>query len=121
MSSLVDAAIEALSFNTEAHHAHPINPSHLYVLLSLLFMIDLFNLIREAEIALFKAVRGCPFVIWLRSYMHPVPDGQNDKKWLKEQVFQCVEVFRQFGIAQCYACELIALVEWCHSCWNLMI
>ena len=53
--------------------------------------------------------------------MYPVPDGQNDKKWLKEQVFHCVEVFRQFGIAQCYACELIALVEWCHSCWNLMI
>lgn len=54
--------------------------------------------------------------------MYPVPDGENDEKWLKERVFRCVEeVFRRFGIAQRYACELIALAEWCHSCWRLMV
>ena len=122
LSSLVDVAIEALSFDTQAQHAHPINASPLYVLPSLLFTIDLFNSIREAEIALFKAGRGRPFVMWLRSYMYPVPDGADDEKWLKERVFRCVEeVFGRFGVAQRYACELIALAEWCRSCRNLMI
>ncbi len=54
--------------------------------------------------------------------MYPIPDGENDEKWLKEQEFHHIEeVFGWFGIAQCYVCELIALAEWCHSCWSLMI
>lgn len=54
--------------------------------------------------------------------MYPIPDGKNDENWLKEQGFQPIEeVFGWLGIAQHYVCELIALAEWCHSCWNLMI
>ena len=122
LSSLVDVAIEAFTLDTETQHTHPINPSPLYVLPSLLFMVNLFDLICEAEVALFNAARGCPFIMWLRSYMYLVPDGENDEKWLKERVFRCVEeVFGRFGIAQRYACELIALAEWCHSCWRLMV
>ena len=122
LSSLVDVAIEAFTLDTETQHTHPINLSPLYVLLSLLFTVNLFDSIREAEVALFNAARGRPFIMWLRSYMYPVPDGENDEKWLKERVFRCVEeVFRRFGIAQRYACELIALAEWCHSCWRLMV
>ena len=122
MSSLVDVAIEAFSNDTTSHHVHPVNASPLLVLPSLLFTINLFDSIRDAEIALFKAARGRPFVMWLRSYMYPVPDGENDIKWLKERKFRRVEeVFGRFGVAQRYACELIALAEWCHSCWKLMI
>jgi len=122
LSSLVDVAIESISINTPSTHNHPVTDSPLLVLPSLLFTINLFKSIRDAEIALFRAARGRPFVMWLRGYMYPVPDGEKDEKWLKEQVFhQVEEVFGRFGVAQRYACELIALAEWCRSCRNLMI
>ena len=93
-----------------------------FVLPSLLFIINLFDSIRDAEIHLFKEAKGCPFVMWLRGYMYPIPDGKNDENWLKEREFRPIEeVFGWLGIAQCYVCELIALAEWCRSCWNLMV
>ena len=82
--SLVDVAIEAFSIDNPSAHSHTVTESPLLVLPSLLFTINLFNSIRDAEIALFRAARGRPFVMWLRGYMYPVPDGANDEKWLKE-------------------------------------
>ena len=114
LQSLMDVGIEAINDDRSL-------PSIL-VLPSLLFTINLFDSIRDAEIALFRAARGRPFVMWLRSYMYPIPDGERDEKWLKDREFRYIEeVFGRFGIAQRYVCELIALAEWCHSCWNLMV
>jgi len=120
--SLVDVAIEAFTHDIPSKHDHPVNTPCILVLPSLLFTINLFDSIRNAEVDLFKAARGLPFVMWLRSYMYPVPDGENDENWLKEREFRRIEeVFGRLGIAQRYVCELIALAEWCRSCWNLMI
>ena len=120
--SLVDVAIEAFTDDVSSKHVHTVDTPCILVLPSLLFTINLFESIRDAEIALFKAARGRPFVMWLRSYMYPVPDGEKDEKWLKEREFRYIEeVFGRLGIAQRYVCELIALAEWCHSCRNLMI
>ena len=120
--SLVDVAIEAFTDDVSSQHAHGVDKPCILVLPSLLFTINLFDSIRAAEAALFKAARGHPFVMWLRSYMYPVPDGKNDEKWLKEREFRHIEeVFGWLGIAQRYVCELIALAKWCHLCWNLMI
>ena len=122
LQSLVDVAIEACNDGVLSKHDHPVNTPGLFVLPSLLFTINLFNSIRDAEITLFKEARGRPFVMWLRSYMYPVPDGKPDEEWLKEREFRHIEeVFGRLGIAQRYVCELIALAEWCRSCWNLMI
>ena len=119
---LVDVAIEALGDDASSTHAHAVDKPCTLVLPSLLFTINLFNSIHDAEIALFKAARGRPFVMWLRSYVYPVPDGKRDEEWLKERKFRHIEeVFGRLGIAQRYVCELIALAEWCHLCLNLMV
>ena len=103
LQSLVDVAIEACNNEVSSKHDHPVNTPGLFVLPSLLFTINLFNSICDAEINLFKEARGHPFVMWLRSYMYPIPDGTHDEEWLKEQEFCHIEeVFGWLGIAQGY-------------------
>ena len=52
--SLVDVAIEAFT-DVSSNHAHTVGIPSILVLLSLLFTINLFDSIRKAEVALFKA------------------------------------------------------------------
>src|SRR5882757_3087733 len=61
LTLLVDVGIDAFSNDITLHHTHPVNGSPLLVLPSLLFTINLFDSIRDAEIAFFKAARGRPF------------------------------------------------------------